>query len=205
MLGFLLERLSHTAGHLPIIVATSTDPTDDPLAEYCRIEGVECFRGSLTNVASRFADAAEACRLDGFVRLNGDSPLLDPALITRALSLFRLETPDLVTNVYPRTFPRGESVEVVKASTFRAAFPQMHDPADLEHVTRWFYQHPDDCTIRNFTADTPHPGMQLAVDTPDDLARFEAMVALMERPQWTYGLDEIIALSQAVNARSVPA
>ncbi|HET8650844.1 MAG TPA: NTP transferase domain-containing protein [Gemmatimonadales bacterium] len=205
LLGFLLERLAHSASHLPIIVATSTDPSDDPLVEYCRGEGVETFRGSLIDVASRFADVAQSCRLDGFVRLNGDSPLLDPALVTRALALFRTQPADLVTNVHPRTFPRGESVEMIKASAFLAAFHRMREPADREHVTRWFYRHPDAFTIRNFAADSPHPDLQLAVDTPDDLARFEAIVTLMERPQWTYGLDEVIALSQAVSSRRVPA
>ena len=78
VLQYLLERIGRCLGLQYTIVATSTDNSDDPIEEFCDDFGIECFRGSLENVAERFRDAAKKYKLDAFVRVCSDSPLLDP-------------------------------------------------------------------------------------------------------------------------------
>ena len=88
-------------------IATSTDPDDDAIAEFARTEAVELYRGALDDVAGRLLNAAVAAQADALVRINADSPLIDPAIVDRAVELYRRQSPELVSNVVRRTFPKG--------------------------------------------------------------------------------------------------
>ena len=192
ILQYLLERLRHCDGLNAIIVATSTDDSDTPIADFCQEQGVLCYRGSLLNVASRFKEASEAYQLDGFVRVNGDSPLLDQRLIRQAVVAFLGGDFDLVTNVLKRTYPKGQSVEVLCSETFRAAYQRMRAGDELEHVTRYFYDRQEDFRIFNFESGQDYGRIQLSVDTPQDVAMFSSIIARMDRAHWDYTLTEIL-------------
>lgn len=185
-LAYLLERLEG----LRVVVATSTDPSDDAIEAFCAERSVDCQRGPLDDVAARFALVVERLGLDAFLRVNGDSPLLDRRLVDRGLALFDETEPDLATNVFPRTFPHGQSVEVVRAETFLAARPEF-EADDREHVTRFFYEHPERFRIENFAAPEPYAGPSLALDTPEDLERLDAILRRLTRPHVEVGWDEL--------------
>ena len=201
MLAYLLERLARLSHDAPVIVATSDEASDDPVAAYCADAGTRCVRGPLDDVAARFLHAIDAAGADGFARISADSPLIDPAIVDRALGLFADTRADLVTNVMPRSFPKGMSVEVIDSDAFRRAQTQMDAPGDREHVTPVFYRRPGDWRIEAFTRDPALGAINLSVDTPEDFSAFERIVARMESPHWTYGLDDILAL----RARAEPA
>lgn len=177
VLAWLLDRLDG----FDVVVATSDDPSDDPVAAFCAERGVECFRGPLADVAARFAAVVEHYGLDAFGRVSGDSPLLDPALLAQALELFAERGPDLATNVFPRSFPPGQSVEVVDATAFLAARPEF-SAEDREHVTTFFYRHAERFRIENFSAALPYAGPSHAIDTAEDLARIDAWMRALARP-----------------------
>ncbi|HET8892663.1 MAG TPA: hypothetical protein VFM96_01000 [Gaiellaceae bacterium] len=180
-LGYLLERLSRYR----VVVATSTEPSDDAVADFCAERGTLCMRGPLQDVAGRFASVVATLGVDAFVRVSGDSPLLDPLLVEEGIALFEKLRPDLATNVFPRTFPKGQSVEVMDARTFLAIEPELTDASDREHVTTFFYARPERFRIENFAADVPAPDVNLAVDTPGDLERLDALVrALPDEYGW---------------------
>lgn len=193
LLAYLVERLAGCRD-APTIVATSTSEHDDAVAAFCAAAGVLCHRGPEDDVASRCAEAAERFGLTAFGRVSGDSPLLDPVLVDRAVTLFRRDEYDLVTNVRPRTFPPGQSVEVVRVDAFLAALPSL-EAQQREHVTQHLYDAGLGLRIANFAADRDYGDLRLAVDTEEDLERIEALVAAMERPHWEYGLDEIARLA----------
>ena len=118
LLGYVIERLEFSCNYQNIVIATSLQKSDDPIEIFCLEKGLSYFRGDLENVSLRMLQASKANDFDGFVRVNGDSPLLDPHIINQAVSLFNDSDYDLVTNTYPRTFPVGQSVEVVRTKTF---------------------------------------------------------------------------------------
>jgi spore coat polysaccharide biosynthesis protein SpsF len=194
MLKYLLERLDHCTSLDAMVVATSSDEHDTPLESFCHECGVNCFRGDLHNVALRFQQVVDAYHFDAFVRINGDSPLLDQRLVDRAVKLFREAKADIVTNVLHRTFPRGQSVEVLGAEAYRRGQELMCEPEDFEHVTGAFYKNPQRFRIVEFRSESPRGALHLAVDTPEQMSRFAAMVALMERPHWQYDLEGIVRL-----------
>lgn len=194
LLGHLLARLRRCSAVDDVRIATSDRSDDTPIAVFASSVGIPVFRGSLDDVAGRYLAAATEAGLDAFVRVTGDSPMLDPALVDRAVAMYRIGDADLVTNVLVRSFPRGQSVEVVNLAAYREQYRTMRETADLEHVTRALYARRDRLRVVSFTSGKPWGELQLSVDTPEDLARFEAIVARMTRPPETYGLAELIEL-----------
>ncbi len=198
MLQYLFERLNRCNGFDAMVVATSQECEDDSVEDFCRDMGITCFRGVLANVAHRFIQVVDAYRFDAFVRISGDSPLLDPGLVDYAVRFFRESESDLVTNILHRTFPSGQSVEVICSSAFRRAYGMMRDPEDFEHVTKVFYKHPDGFRINDFQSLVSYNGVHLSVDTPDEMNRFAAIVCQMQKPHWQYSLIEIVELYRQI-------
>lgn len=176
MLGYLLESLGRCRSIDGITLATSAERSDDALAEFGRANGADVYRGELDNVAARMLGAARHSLADAFVRISGDSPLLDPAIVDYAANLYRQSPVDMVTNVLTRTFPKGQSVEVVSVEALARALGRMTTDGEREHVTPYIYAHPGEFTIRSFVADPPRPEVQLSVDEEGDFRRCEAIL-----------------------------
>lgn len=181
--------LSWTAGRLKaacmvshLVVATSIEASDDPVAKFCDSEQIACYRGALNNVAQRFTELAIREGADALVRISGDSPVIDPEIVDTAIGVFRNDDCDLVTNVAERTFPKGQSVEVIRTSSLLHACDAMTE-ADREHVTSFFYTHRDIYRIVNFRSGEAAGTVQLSVDTAEDFAIMEKLlVACNGRP-----------------------
>ena len=176
VLGRVLTRTRQSQEADCLIVATSSHPTDDPIAEWCLDRQVPCFRGPLSSVAQRVFEAAQAVKATGFVRVSADSPFIDTTLIDHAIRLFRHQEVDLVTNVFPRTFPKGESVEIISTDVLGGLLLDGLTPDQQEHVTKAFYDSPDRFSIISFTAadvgslaQGDHSLVQLSIDTEGDL------------------------------------
>lgn len=196
LLAYTLERLQRSTLNLEIVVATSDESTDDPLEAFADRHGLKCIRGPLDDVAGRFLKVTEALGLEGVFRVNGDSPLIDLRLFVKAAQTFVDHDVDLVTNVMPRHYPPGISVELIRSSSFRNVYEQITDAKDREHVTRYFYKNPEQFNIVNLRPDKVYPESHFAVDDPCDLQRFRQRVQLMEQPHWEYSLDDIFALEK---------
>ena len=178
MLAWTLERVRAAQLVSKVVVATSTQADDDAVADFCTAQGVTCHRGPLDNVAERFALAIRAEKADAFLRITGDAPLIDPAVIDTAIALYRAGEFDLVSNVLVRSFPIGQSVEVLRSETFLRALADMNDAGDREHVTQFLPQEPWRA-IRtvNFTSGADAAAVQMSVDTPDDFAAAQYLIA----------------------------
>lgn len=182
----LLDAVTSVVPGPSVAILTSTDSSDTAIAAFAERLGVPTFRGPLEDVFSRFRRALKQMPCERFVRLSGDSPLLPAALLQRML-----DTPadgaDLVTNVHPRTFPKGWSVEVVNTAAFEAIAPTELSDRDREHVTTYFYADTDRFKIRNVLAGNPgYADLSLAVDSPEDLDRIEQMFERGDVPSVTF-------------------
>lgn len=180
LLGRVLDRVRRAAHGRPVAVATSARAVDDPIAAFAQAEGVGLFRGDCDDVAGRALAAAQALGLDCFVRISGDSPFMDPELCRRMVDLAETGDWDLVTNVFPRQWPPGCSVEVIRTQAMAQAVAAMDDPADREHATPYLYRHPEIFRIHNVAPDQPLERVPLTLDTPEDLEIVRAMVAALE-------------------------
>ena len=199
LLGRIVDRLKGCRAADLLIVATSDEASDDALAAFVAGEpGVELYRGPLDDVSGRALGCMRAFDLDVMVRICGDSPFEIPAMIDRMIERREALGADLVTNVQDRSFPAGLSIEVISRQAYERAYPLMREADDLEHVTRYLYQHPGDFTIDNVVADAHGDltRLNLCVDTAQDMERARWIVAQLGSDFATAGLEELIALAE---------
>lgn len=187
LLWCIAERLIGRSA-FPVILATSDRSVDDRLAEAAESLELIVFRGSLNDVAGRFLGAAETHGLEAAFRVNGDSPFVDISLLKDAVRLYGERDVDLVTNLRPRTFPYGVSVELVRVSALRSCLARATDPEDREHVTKALYRTLPAERIASIVnagqlADGPQTRVRLTVDDAADLAAFRAFVQ-SRRDDW---------------------
>ncbi len=168
MLARLIERLRRVRRANGIVVATTTNATDDPIAALCAQLGVPCHRGSEQDVLSRYADAARLYGADVVVRITADCPLIDPALIDQLIETYEEGDSDYVSNMLPPTWPYGMAVEVFSAAALAQAHAEATQAAEREHVTPFLYWHPERYRLRNVASPVDLSRHRWTVDTPED-------------------------------------
>lgn len=77
ILEILLKRLQQNAAHLPVILATTVHPQDDPVHAIGQAGGVAVFRGDEEDVLDRFVQAARTHEVEGIIRVCADNPFFD--------------------------------------------------------------------------------------------------------------------------------
>jgi len=172
LIGHVVEKLRKSKKIKQIIVATSNHKTDNKLIKYLKKKKIKFFKGDLNNVAARLYKLAQSKRAKYFVRISGDSPLIDYKLVDEALEILykNKKEYDLVTNVFPRTFPRGQSVEIIKTETLGKNLKKF-SKLEQEHVTVYFYKNYKNYLIKNFTFKNKTKIMKLSIDTKKDLVK----------------------------------
>ena len=173
ILGWTIKRLSFLNGP-KIVVITSKHPSDDPIIEYCKNQNIEFFRGSLNNVLLRFKKACEYFSEENFIRVCADSPFIDWKLIKIAISEYQNNSFDIVTNVLKRSFPKGQSVEILCSKSFKENF-KFFEKKDLEHVTSFFYRNKAKFKIKNFKNSENFNNHSIALDTKKDLLQIKKL------------------------------
>jgi len=165
----VVNRIKRSKKTNKLIVSSSLNKSDDNLIAYLKKNKIKFFRGDLKNVAMRLYETAKMNKANFFVRISGDSPLIDPKLVDKAIKIAHKEKRyDIITNVFPRTFPEGQSVEIIKTSLIKK-YSNNFSKLDKEHVTKYFYDNSDKFLIKNFTFNDKNKIIKLSVDTKKDL------------------------------------
>jgi spore coat polysaccharide biosynthesis protein SpsF len=194
MLALQVERVLRAQTLDKLLVATSTDPSDDPLPAECRSAGVECFRGSLDDVLDRFHAAATAYDAGHIMRLTGDCPLSDPHLIDEVVKLHLEGAYDYTSNVYPRTFPDGLDIEVATMPTIEMAWREADRMAEREHVTIWIRENEERFRIGNLALERDLSRCRWTVDEPADFSFVSRIYEELYPNKPDFGMEDIIAL-----------
>ncbi len=193
MLALLLRRLQHAQLIDRIVVATSTDAVDEPIAQLADGVGVGVSRGPRDDVLSRFLIAIGGH--DGpVVRITGDCPLIDPSLVDSMIERF-LSVPDCAyaSNVEPRTFPDGLDVEVFDAAALRTIADEPLAAHDREHVTSAVRAQPERFRQVALLSEQQLGELRWTVDEPEDLEFIRAVVRHLGDRRQQAGLAEILA------------
>jgi len=168
LIGLLLERLGRSRHIDQIVLATSEDARNEPLASYVTGLGVTVFRGSEKNVLDRYYRAARSVAADVVIRITGDCPLIDPQLVDTVIEKFRASGADYVSNTSPPTYPDGLDTEVFRFSALETAWKQASTDFQKEHVTPFLRESPQ-FTKLTITHDTDVSTERWTVDEPADL------------------------------------
>lgn len=194
MLERQIERIRRAQTLSRIVVATSTESSDDPLAALCQEIGIACFRGSLNDVLDRFYHAASGPGVEHVVRLTGDCPLADWSVIDRAVSTCLSGAYDYVSNGMEPTFPDGLDVEVMRFSVLEEAWREARLPSEREHVTPFIYNNPQRYRLFNIVNDVDLSALRWTVDEAQDLRFVEAVYAALYPANPAFTMRDVLTL-----------
>ena len=169
MILFMLERVRRAKRVDEVAVVTSVASSDDRLVEVLEMSGAAYFRGDLDNVLARYSAAATKYSADVIVRLTGDCPLIDPAVIDAVVAAREVEAADYASNTAPPTFADGLDVECFSRSALGRAIEEAVQPAEQEHVTLWMRSPEAGLKTVNVAGVVDSSRLRLTVDYPDDL------------------------------------
>lgn len=204
LIARVIERIQRSAQIEDLVLATSTDPSDQELLEWGQRAGISVFAGSLNDVLERFCGAIddwqdrtgeELVDQDRVVRLTADCPLIDPEVIDQTIQFHLDSVADYTSNVLKPSFPDGCDVEVMRLGALRAARQEARLASDREHVTPFIWRQPDRFRLSNY--DNPRgdqSALRWTVDYPDDLKFVAQVYARLYSTNSKFGMDEVLEL-----------
>jgi glutamate-1-semialdehyde 2,1-aminomutase/spore coat polysaccharide biosynthesis protein SpsF len=173
-------------------VATSTLSADNAIIELCNSDymktvsdAVPFWRGSETDVLSRFVGTTEASKADIILRITGDCPFIDPQVIGSVVHLQKQTGAAYCSNVDPRTYPDGLDVECFTREALMADHAEATRPIDRDTVTYWIRRNQSRFPAASLI--NPLPDMakeRWVLDTKED---YEFCKAIAERWPWHKG------------------
>jgi len=180
VLTWMMTRARRASTVDEVVVATTTDPSDDPIAALCQGQGYPHTRGSMHDVLDRYYQTARQFEAEVIVRLTGDCPLIDPDLINQAVeTLLNSDPPyDFVANRLPaeRSTPIGLDTEVCTFAALQAAWQHADQPYQREHVMPYLYEQPGRFNTHLIHYQPDYGHLRWTVDTPEDLVLLRRIV-----------------------------
>lgn len=180
-LAWMTRRAARATRIDDVVVATTTDASDDPVAAWCAAENVPVYRGSMHDVLDRYLGAAREFDAGIIVRLTGDCPFIDPQMLDDNLKTFHDHRPplDFAANRLPgdRTVPIGLDTEICTRAALERAGREATGPHQREHAMPYFYENPDKFNILHIRHTPDYGHLRWTLDTPEDLTLLRAIVA----------------------------
>ena len=179
LLWHIVHRLKQCHLLEDIAVATTTNPADEAIVEWCNANGVIVVRGPEDDVLARYALAAEKLDADIIVRVSSDAPFIDAGFVDHLVATLIEQDGDYVLLEEGAECAHEGVDPFSRRALDRLMMDAQHDPAAKEHVTGYFKLHPD--FVKIVRAETypalARKGGRFTIDTPDDLAFIEAVHA----------------------------
>lgn len=194
MLYRQIERIrrSNYAGRL--IIATSREASDDAVEDFCRVNSIDFYRGDLDDVLDRFYQAYKTFTADHVVRMTGDCPLIDPAVIDEVISFHLNGGYDYTSNTSNPTYPDGLDVEIVKGNALETAWKDAKLLSEREHVTPYIKNHPEIFKCASYEAETDLSHLRWTVDEPEDMEFVRRVYGLLYEKNPAFAMRDILEL-----------
>jgi spore coat polysaccharide biosynthesis protein SpsF len=196
LLWHVVSRLQRSKLIGQIVIATSTNPLDDAIAEFADRNAIAIVRGPEDDVLARFAKAAQATDADIIVRVSADAPFVDSGFVDHLVTALIAQDGDYVL-LEDGALTAHEGVDPFSRRALdKLMMDAAHDPVAREHVTGYFKLHPDFVRIARAPAYPllARAGGRLTIDTPDDLAFAEAVHARLEARAGEASLEDLLLL-----------
>ena len=194
MIARQLERVQRSRLIDQLVVATSDDSSDDPLAAHCNDLQISCYRGSLNDVLDRYYQAAALINPDHVVRLTGDCPLADPTVIDMVIQEHLASGADYTANCVQSSFPDGLDVEICKFSVLKQAWEEAKLVSQREHVTLFINQQPDRFKLHHVLAEKDLSHLRWTVDNPEDFELVSRIYADLYNQNTHFTTEDVLTL-----------
>ena len=185
----LIDRMKRIENSDDVILATSTDKSDDILVDIAIREKINFYRGSLDNVASRYYEAAKKFSLDQIVRVTGDAILCDDVMLQKAISSQISKGSDVT---FIKNMPYGTAKEVFNFRTIEAISKYAKTPSNTEYL-EWFLEN-----SRNFKVGyikSPYKfnkRIRLTLDFKEDLLQLNKIFSALKHLKGEFSLKDVL-------------
>mgnify|MGYP001942273858 CR=1 FL=1 len=194
MLAQQVERLQQVKSVDKLIIATSSQASDDVIEQLCQKLAVNCYRGSLDDVLDRYYQASKNHQAQHIVRITGDCPLIDIDIVEQVVNMHTTSNFDYTSNIQPATFPDGLDVEIFKFSALEKAWLGANKPSEREHVTLYIRNNPDLYNCQNFTHTKDLSHLRWTVDEPEDFDFVTKVYQALYQKKPFFNYSDIISL-----------
>lgn len=214
-----LARLKRAQNIDEIVLATTTNASDDVLAAFAQEQSIACFRGSEEDVLGRILGAAQSVGGELQVQITGDCPLIAPELVDQVIDRYRRAAPpaDFVSNEIERTFPIGLDCRVFPVAVLNEVASLCDDPTHRVHGSTYIYAGPGRgryrCLNVSATGSLRHPGWRWTLDTPEDLMFMRRIaevfggrlvdLSAQELATWLSDHPDVLAINAAVRQKAI--
>lgn len=192
MLEHILERVSLAKNVDEVCVSTTDNRLDDKMAEFLSKRNIAYFRGAEEDIAARLSGTADKFGADVIVRIWGDCPLIDPAVIDVAIGEFLSSEADFATNSEPPSYPFGMNVEVYKADLLKDITRKTEDPF-LREFPIEYIKKSNNLKMVNTSFERDASGIKLTVDYDKDAVLVEKIMKDLASPERVPDVHQIIS------------
>lgn len=190
VLGHILTRLKQVKNADVIIVATSTSIEDNKIKDECNKYGVECFRGELKNVLSRYYHAATLYGLTDIVRICADNTILNWEIIDKQIEAYLKSKPDILC--CGENITLGTGGEIFSYDMLKQAYLNAKEDYQYEHVTPYIYENSNHIVRYDIEEDLSK--YRFTLDTQDDWALIQKIYEHLYKKNALFTLEEAIEL-----------
>jgi spore coat polysaccharide biosynthesis protein SpsF len=196
LLEYQVDRLRRVQLADQLVIATTTNDSDQPIVQWCEQYGVDFFRGSESDVLSRYYGAAQRYQADVVVRLTSDCPLIDPNVVDQVIRFYLDHQPDYdyVCNTLTRSYPRGMDTEVFSMKTLVEANTKAVVEPHREHVTAYIYTHPECYHLGNVAYQIDQSHQRWTVDTPEDFELIRMIIEALYPTDPLFTLEDCLGI-----------
>jgi len=195
----MVERVQAAKLAGTIVIATTTESSDDVIEKLCTHHGLLCYRGSQEDLLDRHYQAGKLYHADAVVKIPSDCPLIDPQVIDKVLQYYLDNQFDFVSNLHPATYPDGNDVEVMRWSAIEKAWQEATRTLEREHTTPYIWENPEQFTIGSVLWET---GLDYSmsdrwtIDYPEDFTFIKTVYEHLYPTNPSFGLQDILDLTR---------
>lgn len=173
LLKTMVERIRRAKAIDEIVLAVPESPGNDPLVDFGHAEGLMVVTGSETDVLSRYAVAAEKSKASIVIRLTGDCPLIDWAIIDECVKPIAAGTAEFACT--SSEYPDGLDVEVFTRALLDEAASLATDLFDREHVTPYM-RRKENGRLATISPQYEPIDVRITLDQREDFETIEAIL-----------------------------
>lgn len=189
LLSYQIERLRQVKDIKQIVVATTMNKEDNPIAVFCKKEGVYLYRGSEHDVLDRYCESAILYHADPIIRVTADCPLIDPNVYSAMIENFSLNSFDYIRT--GQSFAEGLDCEILSLKNLIRSDGEALLPSEREHVTLYIRNHPELFRIKIIENKSDDSRYRITVDEPQDLEVVGAIIKSLYPKNPHFGIKDI--------------
>lgn len=195
----MFERVAASELKGTIVIATTTESSDDNVESFCKDHKINFYRGHQTDLLDRHYQAAKIFSADAVIKIPSDCPLIDSKVIDKVIQFYlsNINNYDYVSNLHPATYPDGNDVEIMSFNALEKAWNNAEREFEREHTTPFIWENPDKFRIGNVLWETGldySMTYRFTIDYPEDYEFIKKVYDELYPKKPDFSLEDILNL-----------